>query len=352
MPGDAVGNQTLEIRRVLRESGYTSDIFAENVHESLKEEAKPVNHFPRPGEKDAAIYHFSIGTPLTRFVSKLPCIRVMYYHNITPSHFFFPYDTPAFESCERGRAELALYRGAFDFVLGASAYNVRELVELGYPEGNVVPYILNFSAWDPNGSSPRPDLSFPEAGKTHILFVGRVVPNKRYEDLVKVFYFYKNSIDPEAHLWLVGPYGSRDRYYMVLRRLIQALNLEDVHFTGHVSRKDGLSEYYRRSSVLLCMSEHEGFCIPLVEAMHFGLPVIAFQSTGVPDTMGPAGILFKEKKFEEIAELVHLVLTQSSLRQSLLTTQNRRLNDFQKEKTEAIFLQSIRRILDRTGKGP
>src|SRR5690606_3919553 len=148
---------------------------------------------------------------------------------------------------------------------------------------------------------------FSKDGYTNLLFVGRIAPNKKQDDIIKIFYYYKKFINPESRLILVGSYIGMERYYSELIKLVNDLDLQDVFFTGHIPFESILA-YYQISHLFLCMSEHEGFCVPIVEAMLFDLPIIAYRSSAVPATLGNAGFVVSEKNYKAIAELIHIVL--------------------------------------------
>jgi glycosyltransferase involved in cell wall biosynthesis len=148
------------------------------------------------------------------------------------------------------------------------------------------------------------------------------MPHKRMEDVMKVFRFYQRGVDRRSRLLFVGQYHDFERYFERLVALSVELGLKDVHFAGHVSTGE-LVSYYRSADVLLSMSEHEGFCVPLLEAFQMGVPVIAYDAGAVSETMAGAGLLVHEKRFDELAELAGLVVQDGSLREAILAEQYR-----------------------------
>jgi glycosyltransferase involved in cell wall biosynthesis len=163
-----------------------------------------------------------------------------------------------------------------------------------------------------------------------VLFVGRLVPNKKFEDIILTFYYLKKSIDPQAHLLLVGSTDQMERYLAYLQALVDRLELSDVIFAGRVSRKE-LIAYYDVADVYLSMSEHEGFGAPLLESMYFDLPVLAYDAAAVPETMGNAGILVTHKDHAAIAELISLIAHDDALRARILERQRERWQAFTPE---------------------
>ena len=163
--------------------------------------------------------------------------------------------------------------------------------------------------------------------------------------IIKVFYFYQKTLNPRSRLFLVGSHSGQEKYLSYLRALVRELDLRDVVFTGHVNQKKLLA-YYRIADAFLCMSEHEGFLIPVLESMHFGIPVIAYDAGAVRGTLGGASILVTEKKFEEIAELVGLVIEDADLREKIVECQTRRLADFQRPVVEKRLREYLAPFLD------
>jgi glycosyltransferase involved in cell wall biosynthesis len=175
--------------------------------------------------------------------------------------------------CFMGRRELGAYRDRCVIALGDSAYNQRELDRLGFPATGVLPVVPDFSHLEvtPN----RFVAGAFDDDRTNLLFVGRVIPNKRFEDLIRIHHAYRTLYDPRARLLLVGSYSGFEWYLAMLHHLAHRIGTGDVHFTGHVANEE-LAAYYEVADLFLCASEHEGFCVPLVEAFHQGVPVVAF----------------------------------------------------------------------------
>lgn len=230
-----------------------------------------------------------------------------------------------------------------ELAIANSSYTAQELSTLGYSNLAVVPPVY----LDDKCEMP-PDKATLERfadGKTNLLFVSRIVPNKKQEDIIKIFRYYR-SINPDSRLLLVGSLGETRDYYRWLLDLVDYLSLPDVHFTDRVSPEE-LNAYYRLADVFVSMSEHEGFGVFLVESMYFGLPVVAYKSAAVPEILGDAGVLIKEKDFPIIAEVIHLLVSDPDLRQAILETQRERIKDFAREKVEAQFWESLAPLLER-----
>jgi L-malate glycosyltransferase len=325
---DAVGNDTLEIRKMLRERGYRSDIYTEHFSPGQKSYRKPFSSLARDNERAVLLYHFSLYSDLPARIKDFPGKKVLIYHNVTPPEFFRPYDEDLYRLCEAGRRQLGELRDMFDLALGVSDYNRRELEALGFRNTGVLPILVDLDKYD---RYDRAACAALRDGHTNLLFVGRLAPNKKQEDLVIIFYYYHKYINPRSRLYIVGNDQVRG-YAQKLKRLVADAGLEgSVLFTGEVSDRD-LSLYYRAADVFLCMSEHEGFCVPLVEAMHFSIPIIAYDCTGISSTMGPSGILVRKKDYATIAGIIGAVMDRADLREGIVRQQRIRLGEFEREK--------------------
>jgi glycosyltransferase involved in cell wall biosynthesis len=324
--GDAISQQALTLRRMLRHMGLGSEIFAEHVDAQLVGEARPVRELRAQANGDTAVvYHFSIGSEVTDVYRLLPNPRVLVYHNITPPEFFHGVNAQVAMLCARGRDELAALRAHATLALADSEFNRGELEALGFERSAVFPIVLDPDRY---AMRPVPRLERPyRDGHVNVLHVGRLVPNKRIEDVLKVFYFYRRRINPDSRLFLVGIDTDMEIYAVALRQLIHDLGLSGIALAGRATQRE-LVTYYRLAHVYLCMSEHEGFCAPLVEAMHFGVPVVAYSAGAVPETLGGAGALVLRKDFPEIAELAGLVCEPGRVRESLIAAGRERARAF------------------------
>lgn len=325
-PGDAIGNEVQEIKRVLNEWGYKSEIYAQNIHPKIN--AKKYTEYKKVSSKEnILIFHFSIGSEVSEFVKKLPDKKIMIYHNITPPEYFCGVNETLVNLLGNGKKELRSLVDHIDLAVGVSEYNRLELQEMGFKNTDVLPIIINFHEY----SSPNKKLlSKYDDDFVNFLFVGRVTPHKRQEDIIKVFYYYK-LINPKSRLFLAGSYEGCEIYSDYLKKLIQDLNLKDVHLLGKISFNDLIS-YYKLADIFICMSEHEGFCVPILESMYFEVPIIAYKSTAIPFTLEDTGILVKEKNYCEIAEMVNVLIEDEELRSTLVKKQKDRLENFKREK--------------------
>ncbi len=321
--GDAIGNEALAIQHHLRAAGYESDIFAENVHPRMARLARPLHEYREVSSPETVcLFHFSIGSAAGRMVFGAPDRLVSIYHNITPAEFFLGFHPHLAGLCYHGRRELLAFAPRTALALGDSEFNRRELQAAGYRRTEVLPIVLDLDRYRKPASPVVRDL-FGDRRK-NLLFVGRIIPNKKIEDLLQVFAVYQRYLEPRSRLLLVGEYRGFERYQRRLRERVEALRLDNVVFAGHVD-DDDLRAYYSVADLFLCLSEHEGFCVPLVEAMNFGVPVLAFDAGAVAETLRGGGVLLKEKRPEVVAELVHRVLTDAALRSAVMATQEQAL---------------------------
>jgi glycosyltransferase involved in cell wall biosynthesis len=341
--GDAIGNEALAIQSHLRAAGYDSDIFAEQVHPRMAALARPLWEYARVSAPDTVcLFHFSIGSAAGRLIHHAPDRLVCIYHNITPARFFLGFHPHLAGLCHHGRRELAAFAARAELGLGDSEFNRRELEAAGYARTGVLPIVLDLSVYE-GPPSPVVRRLYGD-GRTNILFVGRIIPNKRIEDLIRVFALYRRH-DPESRLLLVGDHRGHERYFDRLREMAGSLAVPDVVFTGHVDHEDLLG-YYSVADLFLCLSEHEGFCVPLLEAMAFRLPVVAHEAGAVRETLRGGGVLLAEKPPEVVAELLWRLRRDPRLRAAVLATQERALRELQATDFGALLRERLSPVLD------
>ena len=325
--GDAVGDSARRVRDLLRDKGHEADVFALSIDAGLTDEIRPFQD-PAAHAGDVTVLHFAVPSPMTEALASLRGRRVLQYHNVTPAHFFAPYDSGVFRIAALGRRELATLVGRVDLALGDSEYNRRELEALGFPDTGVMPILVNTERLAKCARQPVLERTLDD-GPANILFVGRVVPNKKLEDHIRLAEHYKRYVDTDYRFIFVGRTNAVPRYYATLQALIARYEMprERFLFTGPVPDAE-LAAYYRMASAYVSLSEHEGFCVPLVEAMAADLPVLAYGAAAVPETLGGAGICFTPKDLEYAAETLGLLVYDDELRSSVIAGQRRRLADF------------------------
>ncbi len=332
--GDAISNEARVMRSIFRKWGYSSDIFCEakRILPQLRSDAVDISSISDIVKKDdIVILHFSIGSIVNDIFKTLPCKKVILYHNITPSHYFDLINKPTAYNLERGRQQLNELSGTADLVMAVSRFNADELVAAGYGDVKVLPLVLDLNKLT-DSINIRAVKRFND-GLKNILFVGRCAPNKCIEDLLQAFYYFNKYVEPASRLIHVGSFAGVERYYYLVMAQARELGLENVYFAGSVPQ-DQLNAYYAISDLFLCMSEHEGFCIPLIESMVHDLPVLAYAAAAVPETLNGAGVLFTEKKYEYIAEMMGVLTSDTDVRNAVLHKQRERLQQYRNRNLE------------------
>ncbi len=339
---NSIGNEVIALQAALRSWGYRSNIYADEIAAGMRGKAQHFTRY-RPSREDLVILHYSTGSALTDYVRTLQVPLILVYHNITPAAFLIGLGGGVRERADRGREALASLRDQTVLALARSEYSRVELGEMGFKPSRVLPVIVPEELFR-IAPDERVLARYDADEAVNLLFVGRVVPNKRQEDVIKSLYYYR-KINPQARLFLVGSCSNTQRYADWLRQFAQRLNLADsVHLTGHVSKAE-LAAYYRLADTFVCMSEHEGFGIPLVEAMRFGVPIIAYASTAVPETMGGAGVLIRKKNFTIVAELVHILHSDAGLRERIIARQRERARAFEQVNVICTFQEMLQQVL-------
>lgn len=343
---DAIGGHTLLVQQTLRGVGVTSDIYAGEVHREARGRARHYREFDggRPGEPTYLLYHASIGCPVATFLAARPEPKLLDYHNMTPSRFFEGWQPEVAALLAMGRCQLADLSDS-ELALADSAFNARELQELGYLHTEVVPILLDLDAFGTTIDAAAFEALSRDKRGTDWLFVGRVAPNKAQHDLVKAFAVYRHVYDAHAKLHMVGGTSS-PVYSATLVHYVESLGVADaVEFAGSVS--DGvLNAQYRNADVFVCLSEHEGFCVPLLEAMRHGVPIVGYGAAAVAETLGNAGVVLDVKTPGVVAAAVNRVVSTPGLRESIVAAGTRRLDDFSLGATRKRLLEAVAPLLD------
>lgn len=344
--GDAIGHEVLGIQRTLSAAGYRSHIFVETADPRLEpltlDYRELIDH---SSPNNILIHHFSIGSRASRISFALPDRMILVYHNITPPEYFADVHQLLTEQCYMGRRELGAYVNRCDLAVGDSEFNRLELEALGFPVTGVLPVVPDLSHLD-----VAPDDLM--AGQfdddwTNLLFVGRIIPSKRIENVIRFYHAYRRLYKPRSRLFIVGSYSGFEPYLATLHRLVAALGACDVYFTGHVSDEE-LTAYYDIADLFLCASAHEGFCVPLIEAFSKRIPVVAYARTAVPATMDGGGVLFDTDTPSEVATLVDMVLSDSHLRERILEAQDRALERLWAKDFRGTLLGFVDRVTSST----
>ncbi len=340
--GDAISDEMLEIQKVLRTNGYNSEIFTRFYEPRMARFTHDFREYSKfSSASNVVIFHFSIGSPVSKMFFRIPDKRIMIYHNITPYEFFLDYHRILSRECYKGRLEIKRFVDKVDLALGDSEFNCEELRTFGYGKTGVLPLLIDFSKFDREDDPIVRDIY--SGRKRTILFVGRVIPNKKLEDVIRTFYFYKKYYNPDSQLLLVGDYRGMERYLYALQELVHDLDIKDVTFTGSVDFAELLS-YFRLADVYLSMSEHEGFGVPLIESFYVDLPVVAYAAGAVEETMNGGGLLLREKDFSKTAALLDYLQKNESFRREIVASQKKALEKYSTDNVGRILLDHIKTV--------
>ncbi len=341
--GDAVSSHCVVLKHRCREVGAEAAIYAEHVHDRVRKHVSPLESLlGESTENDILIHQFFNETFLSPFVEKFPGRRVLMYHNITPPSFF-PEKSHVFRSCARGLRQLPTLMYMYDHAVGMSDFSRRDLEQRGYRECGVFPFLIDTQELRRCLANPI-ILARPKPAQTVFLFVGRIAPNKKIEDLFRFLAVYRHR-NPDSCLVLVGDDAQHPEYKRHLLSVMRELSLRanvDVRFTGKVP-DDYLVAYYRTADASISLSEHEGFGAPLIESMVFDLPTFAYAAGACEETLAGAGVIFREKDFPAMAATVAEILSVPERREQILDGQRRRLNDFGAENQR----EQVRLLLER-----
>ena len=339
---DAIGAEVIALQGVLRKFGYSSRIFAE---EAARVAGCRVHQWRKchPAARDLLLIHYSHGSAAYPKLCSLPQRKIFLYHAATPVKYLVGLDPAMPATAAQANSELPRYTSSIYTAVAHSAFSAQDLQATGFRHVEVVPYLLSERLFRP---LPEEKIltRFRGDGWKNLLVVGRIVPNKCLEDCLFVLDYLKRYVDPRWRLFFVGSCKGTEAYRDRLQRLVERLHLGDVEFTGSVSQA-ALMAYYRIADVLLSMSEHEGFCVPLLEAMRMDVPVFAYTAGSAPEVMGDAGVLFETKDWPVIAETAALVVSDRAFRENVLSRQRDRLAAFSPDLTERQWKVLIEQLL-------
>jgi glycosyltransferase involved in cell wall biosynthesis len=326
-PNDAIGDHARRVQSLLRGMGHESDLYSLTIDTELQGLVRPFDDpWARRGD-----------------------VTILHYHNITPAHYFAPYSAGQFRLSRVGREHLARLAEGVDLALGVSEYNRRELESLGFHETGVMPIAIDTGRI--TRAPRRPALErLLDDGLPNFLFVGRIAPNKRIDDYIRLAEHYKRYVSIDYRFIFVGRDDAVPGYHAAVRQMIVQYDMppDRFVFTGPVPDVD-LATYYRMADVYVSLSEHEGFCVPLLEAMAAGVPVLAYAAAAVPDTLGGAGVQFSPRDLEHAAELLGVLVYDEGVRRDVIAGQHRRLQDFGDERVVHDLEALIARVTSKAG---
>jgi L-malate glycosyltransferase len=345
--GDATSNQLFEIDARLKAWGHESILWAQNIQPSLAGRVRPLEEI-RPflqNPNDLLIYHYGIFHFCTHIFQSARCRKMLIYHNITPAHFYSGWEPNNEQNCRVGRLVLNQLTDC-DLAVGVSEFNRQELILAGFDANKtaVLPIFLTPGQKDALPTDTRLQAQIRKRSSTNWLTVGRIVPNKAIDEVLRLFFVYLTQINPDAHLYLVGS-RRLENYNQALTELVDILQIsKHVTFTDRISDSH-LKTYYETADLYVTTSYHEGFCVPLLESMHFRLPILARKAAAMPETLGHTGVLFTHLGYAETAEMAHLMTTEAQIRQQIINAQTERLTAFGVPQLE----KQLREILAQIG---
>lgn len=342
---DAISSHVRHLHRIITSLGIDTGIYA-GEWRGERSKAKSFRDFASRSHDSWSLYHLSTASPIAEFLRDRPEHLALNYHNITPYEYLAPWEPVIAPELEIARKQLNMLAPRAEAAIGVSHFNEEELRAAGYKNTSVAPILF-----DPGDFEREEDakvaaslMRAKAAGGANWLFVGRVTPHKCQHDVIQAFALYKRVYDPKARLYLVGGMSSH-HYWTVLYKYLDLLNLTDSVFLTKGVSNGALGAYYKHSDVFVCMSEHEGFGVPVLEALWNDLPVIAYDAGAVGEVLGGGGILLKEKSSAVVAAAAHRVVADSAVRQGLVSAGRKRLDDFALARSEQIWREAIEKLV-------
>ncbi len=332
--GDAISNEAVVLRRIFRSWGFESEIFCElrRIMPELRGEARDVGTaFSVCKAEDIVLLHLSIGSVANDVFPKLHSRKAILYHNITPPEYFKGIQEHIAHNLSTGREQARRLAGVAAVNMADSPFNAGELKSWGYSNVEVLPLVLDLERL--RAKPNRATLKKFDDGLVNVLFVGRCVPNKRIEDGLGAFHYFQKYVEPNSRFIHVGSFAGTEQYHALLLTLTRELQLQNIELPGTL-RQDELNAVYRSSHLFLSMSEHEGFCIPLIEAMVHDVPILAYAAGAVPDTLDGAGVLFREKRLDLVAEMMGRLTKDQPFRSAVIQGQRERLARYETRNLE------------------
>ena len=343
--GDATGDAAASLAAALRQRGHEANLYALTIDAEIRDRVRPFAEYPQPGPDDLTLLHYALPSPLSEALADYEGRRAIVYHNLTPPELLLPFCPEIARLTAIGRDQLQMLArsGRVDLAIGVSGYNTEDLDRTGFDNTVTLPLPLDLSRYD-----VEPDRVLGERLRDAppiFLTVGRVAPNKRLEDLLRFAAYYLRHIEPNAWFLIVGGTRGLEPYHDALLELHAELGLDHrVRFLGRVSHAD-LVALYHAARVYLCTSLHEGFCAPLLEAMHFEVPILARAAAAVPETLGGGGMLFDDPDPAPVAEMLHLMATDTTLRTELQTRGRARVAGFSPAAVTEVWIETLERFL-------
>jgi len=348
-PRDAVGFHTLEVDAILRELGHDTELFATSIHPELRSRAHQLEDHEQVAPPDVLLYQLSTGSPVAEYLLARSEPLVLNYHNLTPAEFFDPWEPSVGAELHHGLRQVSRLARRATGAIADSAFNGAALVAEGLEDVAVVPVLFAPIASTGGSDEEIESEERDDPLKPLLLFVGRLAPNKCQHDLISTLTVLRRS-RPGAELVLVGT-ASSAQYESALRSLAGAVCPDAVTFAGSVSFEK-LAAWYRRADVFVSMSAHEGFGVPLVEAMEAGVPVVARAAGAVPETVGSAGLLLDGDDPVVAAAAISRVLDDETVRNQMIVQGRQRARELSLELSRQAMAEALSNVLERARSAP
>jgi len=342
---DAISNEAQLFRKIFRGWGYSSEIYCDpaNTSRDLRSQIKDIHGAAADiAPDDLVLLHLSIGSIANSVFESLPCRKAILYHNVTPAHYFQFTNSQIAAHLQRGREQVAALAGKATVNMADSAFNAAEMQEMGYTDVTVLPIVIDTDLMEIPPTHRL--MQRRRDGLLNVIFVGRCTPNKKIEDVLRVFAWLQKNITPLCRLTQIGSKAGNERYHAMLLAMCKEWQLTNVEFTGSVSQAD-LHAYYQTADVFLCMSEHEGFCIPLIESMLHDVPIVAMADAAVPETLDGSGIQLTQRRFDIAAEAIYQLKQDPVLREGVLQAQRERLARYKSRDLEHELRACLQSVL-------
>jgi glycosyltransferase involved in cell wall biosynthesis len=344
--GDAIGRHTLRLRDATRRRGLESNIFVDVVQDETADETLPaISYADHAHRGDVVVYQFATASLMAPWLAGRTETLVVNYHNITPPELMAPWDHHLALGQERAREDLAVLAPRTTLAIADSAYNETHLAEAGFAATAVVP---PSAAVGREVTTDAGSLGGDARTGAVWLAVGRVAPNKALEHIIAALAVARDSSDQSATLRIVGK-PATDAYERALRRYVADLGLEDaVTFTGYATDA-AVAAAYTTADVLVVTSEHEGFGVPVVEAMAAGLPVVAYDQGAVPEVLGDAGVLVASRDPYALADAIGGLLADPTRRTAFAQAGRRRFIELDLPNAADRFVDLLLKVQEKAG---
>lgn len=339
-PGDAISNEMIAIKKILKDKlNLLGEIYSENIGAIDSKVCKKFKSY-KYHKNDIIIYHHSIHSSVLEYIIEIPVPKILIYHNVTPHHFFEPYDLKLTYYLKQGRNELSLIKNKFNSYLADSEYNSLELLREGITDIKVLPILYDFNKFK---KKPKPTEN---NSKKKIIFVGRIAPNKKQDDLIRFAKVFCDNYSKDFEFRMIG-YCSKELeiYNIELLKMIEYLNLQEHIFFSNFVDDNQINTLYQEADLFISMSEHEGFCVPLLEAMFHNIPIIAYNAGAVKETLKGSGILIHKKDFVIISELAYRLLYEPEFREKIIRKQDLRLQEFINYNNASVLVDEVKKLL-------